>query len=122
MNPGNEPIVSRTTAEALRQLRQETEYALNRAMTQRIRSAERIFEEEFDMQDEMFLGKTTSNNKKRMKERHFNQEERQANHNPGNDWCESKRGEKCYNSVSLEVADIISKHEVKAGSSIGVTP
>lgn len=44
------------------------------------------------------------------KERHLNQEERADNHRPASDWKECKRGEKCYNAVSLEVTDIVKKH------------
>lgn len=52
----------------------------------------------------------TSNKKKRMKERHLNQDERAAKHNPATDWREYKRGEKCFNASSLDVSDIVTKH------------
>lgn len=50
--------------------------------------------------------------KSRMKERHLSRGEREMLHNPETDWVETKRGDKCRNSCTFEVKDILIKHNV----------
>lgn len=50
--------------------------------------------------------------KAKLKERHLNKEERDRNHKPESDWCESARGDVCKSSFTLEIKDILAKHKV----------
>lgn len=45
-----------------------------------------------------------------MKQRHLSKNERARLHQPKPDWKETPKGEVCKNSSTLEVEDIISKH------------
>lgn len=53
---------------------------------------------------------TISVNKNTVKAKHYSQSERESRHNPASDWVECQRGEKCVNSVTLEVADLVAQY------------
>lgn len=49
--------------------------------------------------------------KQTMKKRHLDRDERQLLHKPDTDWVATKRGDKCRNSVTLEIEDIVRKYD-----------
>lgn len=48
-----------------------------------------------------------------LKNRHMNKRERDMYHKPHNDWTETKRGDVCKSSYTLEINDILKKHNIE---------
>ena len=48
-----------------------------------------------------------------LKKRHLKKNERDAYHQPEDDWCESKKGDVCRSSFTLDLDDILEKHNVE---------
>jgi hypothetical protein len=59
------------------------------------------------------IGNAMKEGKPNLKDRHATARIRNYYHNPASDWKESDRGDVCVNACSLEVKDIIEKHNKK---------
>ena len=46
------------------------------------------------------------------REFHLTRNQREMLHRPSSDWKECKRGEKCFNAITLDLDDILHKHGV----------
>lgn len=92
---------------ALREL-QELFRASRVAEAQQLRSFRSPFSQDFTRD---YDEQTMSDIAVVMKERHLSKSERQAYHQPKNDWKESPKGDVCKNASTLEVEDIITKYK-----------